>query len=240
MGDHRPVIVFDGDDTLWWTEPLYDRARSRAAEVVAAHGLDADLWDEAQRQQDIVNVEVMGYSAERFPTSSVQALDLVARLTGTPVTDELRRAVRAASQTVFRDAPQVVPDAAGVLRAITKRFDAVLLTTGDKAVQHHRLEQSGLRRFFSAVNVVPSKSETLFRRLVERRSNGSWSVGNNVASDIVPALDAGADGVWVDAYVWGYERARMAAALDALDAATEARVVRADTLSEVPDIVGSR
>jgi len=28
--------VFDGDDTLWFVEPLYDQARSEAAAIVAA------------------------------------------------------------------------------------------------------------------------------------------------------------------------------------------------------------
>ena len=36
------AIVFDGDDTLWETEALYDDARRRAREIVAATGLDGE------------------------------------------------------------------------------------------------------------------------------------------------------------------------------------------------------
>jgi len=38
----RPLIVFDGDDTLWYVEPLYDDARMRAAALVSSAGLSGD------------------------------------------------------------------------------------------------------------------------------------------------------------------------------------------------------
>ena len=43
-------VVFDGDDTLWSTEKLYDDARSRAREVVAESGADAAKWEERERR----------------------------------------------------------------------------------------------------------------------------------------------------------------------------------------------
>jgi hypothetical protein len=31
-----PVVIFDGDDTLWITEPLYDGVRAEVRAIVAA------------------------------------------------------------------------------------------------------------------------------------------------------------------------------------------------------------
>src|SRR4051812_13994583 len=44
----RNLIVFDGDDTLWSTEQLYDRARSAAARLVASVGLDPVRFETLQ------------------------------------------------------------------------------------------------------------------------------------------------------------------------------------------------
>jgi phosphoglycolate phosphatase-like HAD superfamily hydrolase len=62
-------IVFDGDDTLWWTEPLYDEARQAARAIVEQGGLDGAAWDALQRQLDVENVARLGYTRNRFPTS---------------------------------------------------------------------------------------------------------------------------------------------------------------------------
>ncbi|PYR76138.1 MAG: hypothetical protein DMF87_18855, partial [Acidobacteria bacterium] len=63
------MVVFDGDDTLWTTEPLYDEARQRARREVAAAGVDGAEWERLERATDVKNVTVMGFSVERFPTS---------------------------------------------------------------------------------------------------------------------------------------------------------------------------
>ena len=45
-------IVFDGDDTLWGTEGLYDEARANARRVVAESGLDGANWEKIERRID--------------------------------------------------------------------------------------------------------------------------------------------------------------------------------------------
>ena len=66
----RPIlgIVFDGDDTLWNTERLYDAARAKARHVVEKAGLDGARWEELERRIDVENVAHLGFSTERFPT----------------------------------------------------------------------------------------------------------------------------------------------------------------------------
>src|SRR4051812_19023858 len=77
-------VIFDGDDTLWLTESLYDEARRRAREVVERAGIDGSEWERIQRERDISNVELFGHNAERFPTSCVEAFLL---LNGAEVAD---------------------------------------------------------------------------------------------------------------------------------------------------------
>src|SRR5262245_30600858 len=93
------LVVFDGDDTLWSTEALYDRARDQARHAAESAGLDGDAWEDAERRIDVENVAHLGLSQARFPTSCVQALEAVAgdRL----IDDALRDAVWAAAAAVF-------------------------------------------------------------------------------------------------------------------------------------------
>src|SRR5437870_1601332 len=62
-GDLAGLVVFDGDDTLWMLEPLYDAARQRAGEIVGTHGLAVADWDRLQRKIDLTNAGRMGLSA---------------------------------------------------------------------------------------------------------------------------------------------------------------------------------
>ena len=78
------MVIFDGDDTLWSTEPLYDDARAAAAEIVERAGLDAGEWERLERDIDVQNVQRFGLSSERFPTSCVEAYQTLARESSGP------------------------------------------------------------------------------------------------------------------------------------------------------------
>ena len=68
-----PLVVWDGDDTLWFVEQLYDSARAAVADLVRSSGFNAETWDTLQRAVDLDNVGTMGLSRLRFPTSCVEA-----------------------------------------------------------------------------------------------------------------------------------------------------------------------
>src|ERR1700689_2606557 len=94
-------IVFDGDDTLWSTEQLYDDARSRARDVVAASGLDGAKWEEFERRIDVQNVNQLGYSMERFPGSCIQAYEDLCHRSGYAADPDISVRVRQAARSVF-------------------------------------------------------------------------------------------------------------------------------------------
>lgn len=205
----RDLLIFDGDDTLWVTEPLYDDARSRAAQIVEAGGLDAMAWDALERSIDVANVARFGMSAERFPTSCVEALDAVAGEAGRSVPVELRTAVWDAGSSVFRSVAPLVDGAEDVLSALGGTFRLVLLTKGDERVQRKRIDESGLERHFELVRVVSTKDAGAFRHIRETSAvqpRRAWSIGNSLSSDVLPALEAGVEAIWIDAHVWEYER----------------------------------
>jgi putative hydrolase of the HAD superfamily len=204
------AVIFDGDDTLWSTELLYDHARTLARNEIERAGLDGGEWEALERRIDVENVGVLGFSTDRFPTSCVQAYEVLCQGDGrTPDLDVVQR-VRVAARTVFSERPLLVPHAKEILETLRSRgVKLALLTKGDRNLQTFRIQQSGLAECFDVVKIVDEKDPEAFLKIVaavEAERGHSWSVGNSVRSDILPAISAGLRAVWIDAHVWEHER----------------------------------
>jgi putative hydrolase of the HAD superfamily len=220
--DHRglrPAIFFDGDDTLWLTEHLYDEARERAAHVVAVQGLDKLDWVQRERRIDVANVPRFGLSAERFPTSCVEAYKELCTAAGQRPTAAVVRDVWAAAESVFQTPAPPVPHVEATLKTLWPEHSLFLLTQGDPVVQERRIGESGLQHLFDGVFVTPRKSQEVLRAVVGKLGvdvSDAVFVGNSVASDINPALSVGMRAVWIDAHVWDHERREVLSDLDGL------------------------
>ena len=158
-----PVVIFDGDDTLWMTEALYDEARTAAAAEVANAGLDADRWVKLELDIDVANVATLGLSAERFPRSCVEAYVALCERSATPVEPEVVARVRLAASSVFHRRAPLAPHARATLESLRGSHRLVLLTQGDRPVQLKRIADSGLESYFDIVCIVPAKSEATLR-----------------------------------------------------------------------------
>jgi putative hydrolase of the HAD superfamily len=204
------VVVFDGDDTLWWTEPLYDMARSHARERVAQTGLDGAAWEALERTLDVRNVAQFGFGRERFPTSCVGAYEQLTWSTRRVVDPTVSDEIWAIADSVFAGPAPVVEGAVDVIETLAAIVPLALLTRGDPEVQELRIEHSGLAQWFKRIDIVREKSSERFAsvlRGIQAAPSRSWSVGNSRRSDIDPALSIGMHAIWIDAHVWEYERA---------------------------------
>ena len=203
-------MLFDGDDTLWSTEPLYDHARQEARNEVVRSGLNGDEWERLQRGLDVENVQHLGFSTERFPTSCVQAYEAVARASGRPVDPVVRERVRSAAKRVFTQDPPLMVGARETLRALRERgIKLALITKGDPDLQARRVKHSGLEGLFDVIHIVWEKPPALFRDVASElgvEPGDAWSVGNSIRSDILPAVESGLRAIWIDAHVWEHER----------------------------------
>ncbi len=226
-------IVFDGDDTLWNTEWLYDDARRRARDVVEAAGLDGVTWEETERRIDVENVERLGHGVLRFPTSCAEAYEAVCAAAGRKVEPALRQRIFDVASTVFERQAPLVPHARETLTELASRgIRLALLTKGDPAIQRRRIKQSGLAPLFDLVEIVERKTPEDIRALIERlgvSADDALMVGNSVRSDVLPSLLAGVKPIWIDAHVWEYERQH--------EALPDAGVIELHDLTELLDLV---
>jgi putative hydrolase of the HAD superfamily len=98
------------------------------------------------------------------------------------------------------------PYAEDTLKALDGAYRLVLITKGELLDQERKLAASGLGDYFDAVEIVSDKTPAVYARLFDRHGSGAGQammVGNSLASDVVPALTAGAHAVHVPSdYNW--------------------------------------
>jgi len=82
----------------------------------------------------------------------------------------------------------------------SRRHRLILMTKGAIAEQSGKVERSGLKEYFAAVEIVAEKNAAAYASVVEKYSlaqDATWMVGNSPKSDINPALAAGLHAVFV-------------------------------------------
>lgn len=198
------AIIFDADDTLWETEVLYQRALDLAQFEVERHGVDGKRWRALQLELDLEAVKTAAFDIDRFPRSSANAY----RELTTKYDSEVEQRVYDLTATVFHSEAQMYPATVEVLQSLRSTYRLAVITKGAVEVQHKRLALSGLANLFDSISIVDSKrSETFISMcgLLAVRPSEAVSVGNSLASDVLPAVEAGLTGIWIDAPVWAHE-----------------------------------
>jgi putative hydrolase of the HAD superfamily len=234
-----PVIVFDGDDTLWATEALYDEARASSGAIVEDLGLDPHRFDELQRQVDVTNVKRYGFSKVRFPTSSKEAYEALVAEAGLKAVPSVAQAVYRASARVFEVPAPLNPQARATLRQMKEQYRVTVRTKGDSWVQRKRLADSGLVPLLDGACIVDEKDSTSFKGMLTDLGtdvSSAWSVGNSYGSDVHPAVEVGMRALWIAAQVWAHELSLSARVITSDDP----NVFVASELAEVQRIIGSQ
>ena len=86
------------------------------------------------------------------------------------------------------------------LRHLSQRHRLILLTKGAVPEQSGKVERSGLKEYFAAIEIVAEKNPAAYASVVEKYDlapDSTWMVGNSPKSDINPALAAGLHAVFV-------------------------------------------
>lgn len=229
--ERQNLIVFDGDDTLWMTEHLYDSARDKCRRIVESYGLDGEEWNELERQLDVANVAKYGLSRFRFPESCIVAYNKIA---GSMANDLARDLIVEAARTVFRAIAPLADGVEELLLDLTRKYSLVLVTQGDPLIQIKRINDSDLAWAFSEVRIVQTKSRNSFKEVLRQSGadpRQSWSIGNSFPSDVQPALEVGMNAIWIPTHVWEYEHRLVE------KCRTRERAIQIDSLEGVRQII---
>lgn len=209
LGPKR-IIIFDGDDTLWRTMPLYADAKSRFFQLVARQLPSIENIEAEFEDRDELNVSRWGFTIERFRNSMVETYrEFMMRASLSPQLKTEEQISRIATSVLRRKASSM-PYAKTILRQLSSKFRLALLTKGEYQLQNRRVAESGLSGFLERVVIVDHKDPATFKRLLSELHSSprcAWSVGDSLRSDIWPALNAGLNAVWIPRDTWSYENA---------------------------------
>ncbi|MFH0900744.1 MAG: HAD family hydrolase [Pseudomonadota bacterium] len=195
----QATIVFDLDDTLLATAPLYDAVLDRFSSLVAQYlGCDQTLVRELQEEIDIKAVEEVGFSKDRFPWSLAETYRVLAARLGVvasaTVADELCRLGLSTLETV----PDMIPGARSLLEELRPSFELLLYTLGAPEIQRRKIEHHALDRLFDEIHVVGDKTVDELRRVLGgRQPQRVMVVGDSLRGEIGPAVKTGCRAVLV-------------------------------------------
>lgn len=201
-------VIFDGDDTLWETQPLYETAKEEFISLLREHGIVHDDPVGLLEKIDAQQVSSLGFSKERFSSSMVRAYEQICFSLGLSPEPEVERRLLTIARSIFEKTPRLYPDATDGLTSLKSEYMLVLATKGDPTVQEQRIEGVGIRPWFDRIYILERKTEREYAQIVNElqiHPSRMWVVGNSVKSDINPATRAGLRAIFIPRGGWEYE-----------------------------------
>ncbi len=207
MGSRLTTIGFDADDTLWQNEAFFRLTQARFAELLADHA-EADHLHTRLLEAERRNLGHYGFGIKGFMLSMIEtAIEVTEGRVPATVIGE----ILSAGQEMLSHPIELLPHAGEVVERLASSHRLVLITKGDLLDQERKLAQSGLGEMFHAVEIVSQKTRTTYEGAFARHGDGparAMMVGNSMKSDVRPALEAGAFGVFVPhGLTWELEHA---------------------------------
>ncbi|MBE7638556.1 HAD hydrolase-like protein [Sneathiella sp. P13V-1] len=201
------TIAFDADDTLWENEEFFrlteERFRDLLTEHVDREDIAKDLLETEKR-----NLRYYGYGIKGFTLSMIET---AIEVTGGKIPATIIQEILHAGREMFDHPAVPLSGVRETLQTLHGNYRIVLITKGDLFDQERKLAQSGLGDFFDAVEIVSEKEADTYHRIFDQYGDGparSTMVGNSMKSDVVPAIEAGAFGVFIPSQItWAMEEA---------------------------------
>ena len=196
---HVPqTLLLDADDTLWENNIYFEQA---IADFISF--LNHREYTPEQVRQFLFNVEresilTHGYGMHSFAHSLVTTFE---RLSVEPITPELHQQIWAIAHRIAERPVELREGVAETLQYLSERgHHLMMVTKGNVTEQTGKIERSGLKEYFTAVEIVAEKDREAYRRIIEKYAlnrDTSWMIGNSPKSDINPALAAGLNAILV-------------------------------------------
>jgi len=203
------VIIFDGDDTLWRTQELYNRAKNRFIKLMEVEGFDTNNIIDLKDNIDAQRVEILKFSKTRFMESLLITYAFLCGKYNKNWNIKVESKIREIGLSVFRP-PKLYKDTIRTLKNLKKFFKLVLFTEGEKEIQIYKIQSLGskFKSYFYKIYICEMKEEEKLLKILNDLCvprEKVWIVGNSVRSDINPALRLGLKAILINRKTWKYE-----------------------------------
>jgi putative hydrolase of the HAD superfamily len=191
------TLLIDADDTLWENNIYFERAIARFISFLNHHEFSPEQVREVLNDVERECIVTHGYGLHSFAHALVYTFE---RLSVHPVTPELHKQIQSFAHTIHDHPIEMLPEVPETLRHLSARHRLILMTKGAVPEQSGKIERSGLKKHFAAIEIVAEKDAAVYDSVVKKHGlarEAAWMIGNSPKSDINPALAAGLHAVFV-------------------------------------------
>jgi putative hydrolase of the HAD superfamily len=191
------TLLIDADDTLWENNIYFERAIARFISFLNHQTHSPEEVREILNDVERENIVTHGYGLHSFAHALVATFE---RLSVEPLTPQLHERIHSIAHTIADHPVEILPDVPATLQHLSERHHLIMMTKGAIAEQTGKIERSGLKEYFSAVEIVAEKDVATYQSVVskyELATDTTWMIGNSPKSDINPALAVGMNAVFV-------------------------------------------
>src|SRR5437016_7535905 len=188
------VVGFGGDDTLWHSETRFSVTQAEFRELLKRHVPDADV-DARLSEMEMKNLSIYGYGVKSFTLSM---LETAIELTQGRIPASDLEVVLGWGKRMLMEPTKLIDGVEETLRAVSARYDLLLITKGDLFDQESKLARSGLGELFLGVEILTETNVDTYSRIFQRRGINAADfvmVGNSLRSDVVPGVSLGGHAV---------------------------------------------
>ena len=211
--DGGQTLLIDADDTLWENNIYFERAIAQFISFLNHQSYTGEQVREILNEVERECILKHGYGLHSFAHALVDTFE---RISLEPITPHLHQRIVGFAHTIADHPVEILPGVPQTLQYLSARHHLIMLTKGEMAEQSGKVERSGLKDYFAAVEIVAEKDRGTYRDMVAKYGLGhdtTWMVGNSPKSDINPALAAGLNAVFVPhGNTWILEHEELAAA----------------------------
>jgi putative hydrolase of the HAD superfamily len=193
----QQTLLIDADDTLWENNIYFERAIASFISYLDHKKHTGEQVREHLNACERATIAAHGYGVASFRRSLVDCFE---QLTEAPITPERHAKIVSFTSAIASTEIELLPGVGETLEELSHRHRLILVTKGNEMEQTDKLERSGLRAWFSGVEVLAEKHTAAYRDLIAAHQcdcGTTWMIGNSPKSDINPALAAGINAVFI-------------------------------------------
>ena len=191
-------LLIDCDDTLWENNIYFEQTIVTFIERLNHRHLSPQevrlFLNDVERE----NIVKHGYGSHSFAHALVTCFEQLAEQ---PITPELHDFIWGFARHVSTADLEIIDGVPETLSYLSQRgHHLVVMTKGNFVEQSGKVDRSGLKDYFAAVEVVSEKNPAAYKEVIEKyqlEPQRTWMIGNSPKSDINPALAAGINAVFV-------------------------------------------
>lgn len=225
------LICLDADDTLWHNMRYFERSERALYDLLQPFAA-LDVTRERLAAVETRNLRHYGFGAKSFTLSMIET---AIELGGADMPVDAIAHILAIGRDLLAHPVELLHGIEDTVDRLAAQARLVLVTKGDLLHQEVKLAASGLGDRFNGVEIVSDKTADTFHRVFDRYgvpAERALMAGDSMRSDVLPALAAGAWGVFVPQDgAWAHEHA------DAPD--NHPRFRQLPALGALPDLIAA-